>query len=802
MASCEIGLGAAIDTEAPVISIDYPPTNSTIMGTFLLAGSCDDDMGVSEIEVQIKNSNNQVTGTYSASIDGSRWSIYLNGYSEGQYYNGWELADGSYEIDVTAYDEVNHSSGTASKSIIIDNTPPVLVLTNPTSVGGTNPRNFGQTVQLVGTLSESCKTGISNLKVKFYNYTDGTLLFDSDFQNITDMSNANPLVIAQYYPHDSEPEEGTPNYQIWENYKTLFTDSGISNFRNGTNISPKQFYFSLTASDAARYYKSLSEPNGSGQGNTTQHYFRGTSEMSKLISSNNPNYSGFTALSLQNFLNKTEPTYRNDQNLTDILEEASTSSVIETVTEPEETLTFTINPQNNPTYNVSGFDIITNLTDDTHENGFLHYYPGSTINVSIACGLDLTNLKTSSISIFYQKKTGAGEAEAPKELLWTWNESVAVQYAMQNSSINEETARANIAVNPEAFHYTPTTATENTDALSITTSLSTTEILNGKAYNFILEGEDINDQDILPAVTEGFGFYTKTSTAVPKIKIGEQCEADYKNLYSQTAINDNVLNSNLFKFDGEVVSVDDMDKDKMTYSVTIQDSDNESNTATQTISGSDACCTFSKKAGTSSTYLWSFYYTPNTAIRQIIENGSGLYALTVEFRAVNGGGNATQNRTYILDSAKPVISDNLVLSGGFKKNSTIYINNTSAFDISGTTTDNYLLNKIKYEITQSGVTSPVSDEKDSTISWSFTNVDITNYSAISGDKDAVLKIISTDKAGNTAEKSFNLKFDTTAPTGKHLYDKNNKDLIFRVGTNDNVLSELSDFNPDITALDA
>ena len=39
MASCEIGLGAAIDTEAPVISIDYPPTNSTIMGTFLLAGS-------------------------------------------------------------------------------------------------------------------------------------------------------------------------------------------------------------------------------------------------------------------------------------------------------------------------------------------------------------------------------------------------------------------------------------------------------------------------------------------------------------------------------------------------------------------------------------------------------------------------------------------------------------------------------------------------------------------------------------------------------------------------------------------
>ena len=46
--SCEIGLGAAVDTMAPTLSIDYPPTNAIIRDTFVISGSCGDDDTVAE----------------------------------------------------------------------------------------------------------------------------------------------------------------------------------------------------------------------------------------------------------------------------------------------------------------------------------------------------------------------------------------------------------------------------------------------------------------------------------------------------------------------------------------------------------------------------------------------------------------------------------------------------------------------------------------------------------------------------------------------------------------------------------
>ncbi|MBR4322522.1 hypothetical protein, partial [Treponema sp.] len=37
------GLGSSIDTKAPTLAIEYPPSGAAIRDSFILAGSCSDD---------------------------------------------------------------------------------------------------------------------------------------------------------------------------------------------------------------------------------------------------------------------------------------------------------------------------------------------------------------------------------------------------------------------------------------------------------------------------------------------------------------------------------------------------------------------------------------------------------------------------------------------------------------------------------------------------------------------------------------------------------------------------------------
>lgn len=93
LTGCEVGLGEAVDTEPPVLSINYPPAASTIRDSFVIAGTCEDDKGVTKVTVDVRNTDmNKSFGSYSAKVDGTKWSLELNG-SGG--YNGWSMPDGA-----------------------------------------------------------------------------------------------------------------------------------------------------------------------------------------------------------------------------------------------------------------------------------------------------------------------------------------------------------------------------------------------------------------------------------------------------------------------------------------------------------------------------------------------------------------------------------------------------------------------------------------------------------------------------------------------------------------------------------
>ena len=124
--SCRVGLGDAVDTEAPKIEITYPPISSVIKDKFVLAGTYSDDQGVTRIAVQLKNSSKDVVLKEDATVDvqNGMWKIDIE---------GTKYTDGDYSVDVVAFDDAGHKSGIATTSFAIDNHAPVLLMDEPFS---------------------------------------------------------------------------------------------------------------------------------------------------------------------------------------------------------------------------------------------------------------------------------------------------------------------------------------------------------------------------------------------------------------------------------------------------------------------------------------------------------------------------------------------------------------------------------------------------------------------------------------------------------------------------------------------
>ena len=67
--ACEIGLGAAVDTEAPSIDIVTPPVDSIVRNEFALKGTWDDDGSIEGVTVTLKRTDGYGTPSkYEATV--------------------------------------------------------------------------------------------------------------------------------------------------------------------------------------------------------------------------------------------------------------------------------------------------------------------------------------------------------------------------------------------------------------------------------------------------------------------------------------------------------------------------------------------------------------------------------------------------------------------------------------------------------------------------------------------------------------------------------------------------------------
>ena len=76
--SCEIGLGESVDTEAPSLSINNPPTSAVVRDAFAINGNWSDDGSIDGISISLKNTETKQTFSFSGSTGNGTWSCFMS----------------------------------------------------------------------------------------------------------------------------------------------------------------------------------------------------------------------------------------------------------------------------------------------------------------------------------------------------------------------------------------------------------------------------------------------------------------------------------------------------------------------------------------------------------------------------------------------------------------------------------------------------------------------------------------------------------------------------------------------------
>lgn len=357
--SCEIGLGAAVDTEAPTVAITSPQAGSVIRDSFAVKGSWSDDGAISSIKVTLESTSNFIEPiVYDATVnldEGSlvsgTWYCEINPESEG-------ILDGEYKASVVISDFGGHTTTIPSYLLTVDNTAPLIVLQRPATKVNETADAYGQTFTLEGIGADDNSINKIDLNI----YTDA------------ECTNLVKTVSKSNVPASINLELAT----FEENTQNEYSDIYGSTTSNGTIVR----YFKLIAYDSAKTYPL--EGEGSELGNSTSTYYLYDDIYESVLGS-------YNATTIYQMLNGTY--LATDASRT----AASVSSVVKSLSENELNISkFSLNPRNNPKFSVSGRESLgdseINLDASSYE-----LTNGSEVVIEVSTGLDGISLNGSSL---------------------------------------------------------------------------------------------------------------------------------------------------------------------------------------------------------------------------------------------------------------------------------------------------------------------------------------------------------------------------------------------------------------------
>ena len=470
--SCEVGLGAAVDTSAPSVVISNPKDSAIIRGEFALMGTWSDDGFLDKINVVLNSTSNpslkyEFRGEFTGNAQGEakKWRCVINPLSETK-----PIKDGTYKATVSVLDTVGHKT-IVTKTFTIDNTAPVIVLQRPgTAIDAANADSYGQTFTLEGQGADS--SNIAHIDIHIYS--------DRDCLNFLRTVTLNNVPLNIKLDAASFKDEA---------YTAIYG----SKEKKGE----KRLFCKIDAYDSAQKYPTEFGKNQSAedtQGNKTSSYYLYDKLAADILSK----YNIARLYEMMNGTYTLSGSEGDGQTPEHIMDSVKTVLRSRAVTAG----TFTLNPENNPKFTLNGKDALKSESLDISNEAQGYFITnGSDVTVEVSPGLDGTPVVNTTEKPL---KVYALECDAQGTIL-SGAKKIYLAFANVNPSISRSGSTYKIYINVDA-------ETAFSEEHSATLKI-------GKMYKLGVEGEDLNGNKIISSASTGFGFYLDSSGRAPELKI-------------------------------------------------------------------------------------------------------------------------------------------------------------------------------------------------------------------------------------------------------------------------------------------
>ena len=749
------GLGSTVDTEAPKIEITYPPLGANIRGTFVLAGSCDDDKSVKSIIVTVTDTTTKkVVGTVPASIEngGKSWKASVNNYSEND--KKYDYLDGNYQFTAEIHDGAGHKNS-ASRTFDLDNTAPVFVASNPGVIKsqGKKASAYGSIFTIDGTIADDHT--IASLTAKIFD-ENGTWIGDYKEEDIA-TAGGTSVTIASHYV---DKGDGTAKTEQNDRYTQIYGD----NDEAGT----KQYYCTVLVEDSTKSYTKPGESENTTSGNITSKIYLYDSVYKSLMSTKSGNRYGLSAADFMTLLNGTRAKDEKTDTALDILYKVVVDTGLEAESDKDANkLSFSLNPMANPTYSVNGFAV----SKDAAGNAvYKEAFSDSTVVVSVNAGLDKTAILPGNLKVWTVLVDGLSPEDAQKRVNLVANKVTALQKI--HSTVDEVHERADEIIDG-AIKYADkefgdgslalvkdnsddSGASVQTETLSCVLPKDT--YISGKVYAFVVTGYDEDDVAFLHNTL--YAFKANEAGIAPTLIITEPVNQSY--IKTTEGL---VFKGNTYLPDGSTLKVS-----SLKINLHVQD-ENKQNIAVGKQDGYKVDLIYNETSGYSSTdesltydpstKIWTFTPSKLADYKDISANeGEGKsYFYTLDITSESSSGNAASKTLSVhIDATLPKVTIS---------NVTPCVSGKTFYSESGENIRNYVNGDIsvKFNIEETNLKDVsykvLVDEEEKVASTSLgrlfsgsIDLDTTKWSASATEKkDFEVIITAVDTCGNTTSYS-------------------------------------------------
>lgn len=530
--SCDVGLGSAVDTQAPTLNVTYPATLSTVRGQFVFGGTCADDQKVTSVTVRALNSElGKSYGPYAATVadDAKSWTFSFNKKAEDKdSYNGWEMPDGKYTLEAVARDASGKSSGTGAITIDIDNTEPIFILNSPGTTDIKNPTVSGSSFKITGTIADD--HSIKYMRVNVYENEGGR----------------KGKLRKSFIEENIETSGGT-SVALFKKTDPVYTELYGGDIKDASSIGTKTFFCEIELEDSAYEYNDFKN-NASGKtGNVSKKVYLYDSVYKKFQSSSGY---GLEAAKIKSIVNETLTEVNGTaaaQIRTEFLNSAAQSS-----------LAFGLNPNANPKYVVQGFDV--DSVFDINKTGA----SSQSISVQVNAGLDGTNVLPGTMCVYV-----FGPFDSVTEDIVSSIYKDPADYAKKNA--------ASVAVKEANSSYEGSSLATYTFNIKLPKAISPF-----KTYIVAASGTDADGNDFDNDGTV-FAFRGAQTGAAPTLAINTPANSAMFNSSKD------LLVAGTVSYEGGI----DENNLSLDWEVTITD-ENDSNKVVKTYSGTRSGCTVNK----------------------------------------------------------------------------------------------------------------------------------------------------------------------------------------------------------------